>query len=284
MDFIQLVVTLAGCGVVGAVLADVGESILGDSGRGGWLTGRLGRAAWCALRANRRAGHHRLSALVGRVIIVATPLLWFVVAGAGFLAVVAAHPGSIRAGDGTSTDLVEKTYFVGYSMLTLGNGEYRPTSGTWQVVTILLTLTGFALITLAVTFIVPVIQAGTTRRQTAGMIAVHGPTRSELARTIDAGEVDTAMLASQVVQLAEGHAAFPVLHYLHTENEHRSAPAMLATLALARLDSSDDSRNWSVVENALARYLELQPFASGSPTDEATWLTIRRDDGRVAAA
>lgn len=283
MEFTRLALTLAGAALVCAVLADVGDSILGDSGRGGWLTGRLGRAAWRAMLTNRRAGHHRPSALVGRVIIVATPLLWFVVAGAGFLAVVAAHPGSVRAGDGTSTDLVEKAYFVGYSMLTLGNGEYRPVSGTWQIVTILLTLTGFALITLAVTFIVPVVQAGTTRRQTASIIAAHGPTRCELARTIDAGAVDPAMLASQIVQLAEQHAAFPVLHYLHTAQEHRSAPAMLATLALALGDSGDDAHNWSVLEDALAQYLELHPFASGSPADEATWLAVRRDDGRAVA-
>ncbi|XVH33461.1 ion channel (plasmid) [Haloferacaceae archaeon DSL9] len=44
-------------------------------------------------------------------------------------------------------------YFTGYTIFTLGNGDFYPTAANWQVTTVLTSASGLLLITLIVTYV-----------------------------------------------------------------------------------------------------------------------------------
>lgn len=279
------VLVLAGVVLVGATVADVAGALLGDSGSGGWVTGRCGRLAWRAMAPSRRRQRHGPSHLLGRLIVLATPLAWLMGLWAGWTLVFVGSSNSIvTTAEGTPASTVETVYFTGYTLFTLGNGELRPFGGQWQITTAVAALSGFAILTLAVTFIILVVQAATTRRRIASTIALYGTTPAQLSAALDDGTVDEDRLASAIIELTETHAAFPALHFLHATDETRSAPAMIANLgiALGRRRFAARPTPETPLHRAILRYLTLHPpvGASGEAAWEARLERIRLDDGR----
>lgn len=266
----------AGFVVFAMTVADIVGSVLGDEGNGGVITGRGTRLVWRGLDARRRRGHHRSSHLAGRIIVLAVPLSWLIAMWCAWVLVFASGTGNVVASsDQSPASGAEKAYYVGYLLVTLGNGEYQPAATVWQLASVAATITGFAVLTLGVTFIVPVVQAATTRRRTAALIAVHGTTTPELREAVASDTFDADAIAREIVTLTEEHGAFPVLHFLHTHVESRSAPAMIARLALAceHADVPDP------LNRALDGYLQFHPDVPNSP-DRQTWIDVLRSDGR----
>lgn len=179
---------------------------------------------------------------------------------------------------------VDAAYFTGYTLFTLGNGEFQPVGGWWQIATVVATFSGFAVVSLAVTYIIPVVQAATTRRRTASTIAMYGTTPSALGEAVDSAGLDEHQIARLMIELAETHAAFPALHYLHLADETQSAPAMIANLGLALgpVDAKGGTEPVQALRAAILRYLTLHPpiGSSTNQTWEAQLDRIRLDDGR----
>jgi len=210
------------------------------------------------------------------LIVLAIPLSWLVAMWIAWsLIFVAGADNVVASDDRDPAATTEKAYYVGYLLVTLGNGEFQPSGTGWQFVSVAASATGFAVLTLGVTFIVPVVQAATTRRRTAALIAMYGSTIDELSETLASATVDVDAIARQIVTLTEEHGAFPVLHFLHTREARRSAPAMIARLALAAdaLGTPDSLRR------ALDGYLQFHPDAARRANREA-WMGVLRDDGR----
>lgn len=61
-------------------------------------------------------------------------------------------------------------------LFSLGNGGYQPASGVWEIVMVVATLNGLLVLTLAITFLVPVVGAVAQRRQQAALIHALGHT------------------------------------------------------------------------------------------------------------
>ncbi len=203
----------------------------------------------------------------------------------GWLLVFLAGTGSVVTSAGARPASTVKTiYFTGYTLFTLGNGELQPVGGWWQIATVVATFSGFAILSLAATYIIPVVQAATVRRRIASTIASYGTTPAELTAALDTATVDENSLVSMIVELAETRTAFPALHYLHTADETRSAPAMIANLGLAlgRRRTAAQTAPETPLRRAISRYLSLHPplATSGDPAWDAQLERIRLDDGR----
>lgn len=279
------VLVLGGLLIVTATVADVAGSLLGDSGNGGWATGRAGRVLWRLLARSRHRRVHWPSYLAGRLIVLGTPLAWMLGMWSGWTVVFLAGTGNVvTSAGGSPANAVEVVYFTGYTLFTLGNGEFQPVGGVWQITTTIATFSGFGVLSLAVTFVIPVVQAATTRRRVASTIALYGTTPDELSTARRNGALDEDRIAEMIVELTETHAAFPALHYLHSQEATRSAPAMIANvgLALGSTRSGDQGIPMRPLRAAILRYLALHPPAGQEDqTDWESQLTaIRRDDGR----
>ncbi|WP_412062232.1 potassium channel family protein [Rubrivirga sp. IMCC45206] len=217
-----LVVVLAVVDVVWTTLAAAGA---------GPLSRALGRAVWAA------TGHHPIA---GPLTLVATAALWTGLFWLGWALVFMAEPGAVVS---ASTDLPatawERVYFAGYTVITLGLGDFVPSTTGWRLATTVSAATGLIFITLGVTYYTSVLSAVVHRRRLASLVGALGESPAAIvANAWDGagfnglGSVLTT-LADHLAQLDRQHQAYPVLHAFGEREPERAAPVQIARLAEA---------------------------------------------------
>ncbi|NES69429.1 MAG: two pore domain potassium channel family protein, partial [Okeania sp. SIO2D1] len=139
-------------------------------GGGGPLTSRLASGIWyLALRVHGgNRSRHRLLAITGSLMLVMVVLLWFIATWAGWSFVFCAVDKAVVS----STTLVpasnlDRIYFVGYTLSTLGMGNFKPLGFTWQMAVSIASIDGFFLVTLGLAYILSVVTAVAQKRYTA---------------------------------------------------------------------------------------------------------------------
>lgn len=139
---------------------------------------------------------------------------------------------------GQPAGTVDRFYFTGYTVFTLGNGEFRPGGGAWQLATVAATGTGLVLVTLAITYLVPVASAVGERRQLASYVSALGEDAGDiLVRAWDGAGFGSLTqhllaLAPQVNAARQHHLTYPVLHYYHSADRSSAVAPSLVNLAL----------------------------------------------------
>ncbi|MGH9243290.1 MAG: ion channel [Acidimicrobiales bacterium] len=233
------VLVAAGAVLVTVALVDVAWTTVTAGSGAGPLTSRLARRLWrLALALHGRRPSHVLLSVAGVTIVFAVLATWIALALAGWALVFGASDGAVRTAEtGTAADLVARLYFTGYSVFTLGNGDYAPGEGAWQLATVLATGTGLMLVTLSISYLVPVASAVAQRRQLAIYIASLGTSPHEILARSWTG-VGFGSLAQHLVSLTplvhaahQSHLAYPVLHYFHSQDRQSAAAPNLANLA-----------------------------------------------------
>lgn len=180
---------------------------------------------------------HRLLSLEGPAILVATVLLWVLLLWSGWAALFSASESAlVDSRTRTPANAVERIYFTGYTLFTLGNGDFTPEGGPWQLATATASLSGFALVTLMVTYLLSVLGAVTSKRSFASQVFALGPSAEEFVtnawdgRAFGALELQLMSLVEQLNLVTEKHRAYPMLHFYHAEQEQSSVPAAVVVL------------------------------------------------------
>ena len=224
---------LAGLVIVVLIFYDLVQTALRMSQHGGPLTLHLASHMWSvALR------FPRLIERAGVVIVLSIVGAWALFSWLGWSLVFASWETSVIATDTKSpADLVGKVYFAGYTIFTLGNGDYAPT-GAWRLVTVVANAGGLVMVTLAITYLAPLLSAVVEKRALAGRISVLGRTVEELVRKLTssgADEVRTELsfFPNEVLLLKERHIAYPVMHYFQSRDRDASIALNLAVLSEA---------------------------------------------------
>lgn len=237
----MIVLALLGAALFVAVVVDVVSTTTGSGAMSGSgpMTSRVARRIWVvALRLHRRRPSHRGLHVLGLLLTHLLITVWIVALWLAWTLIFLSDEGSIVDGTtGAPVDLVGKTYFTGYSLLTLGNGEFVPGSSTWQLATVAVAGTGLGIVTLGVTYVLNIVQAGNRRRTLASTVWSLGDDADAI---VERARRDPQHLGQQLWSLVdrfssvrEQHTAFPVLHYLHAVDIHRSLPAQAAKLRTA---------------------------------------------------
>ena len=221
-------------------LADIIQTTLSVRG-GGFLSSRMTALLWTGcLRLHRRYPTHRVLAFAGPAILVLTLSFWTLLVWLGWTLVFLSDPGSVVAASGGEPGSVAaQFYFVGYTLITLGIGDYRPQGALWQLATVLAAAQGFFVVSLSISYLLSVLPAVVTKRQTALYIATLGLRPVDIVLFARQGEgcggLDTHLstLMTSLGKLTEQHLAYPVLHYFH-------APTKLSAFGLrvAALDEA----------------------------------------------
>lgn len=237
---LEPVLGIVGVALIVFVVSDVLRTTLLLEG-GGPLTTRLSNFLWrFALRFHDRrrrsmASHRRLST-VGVAILLVTLSVWMILIWGGWTMIFSLSPEAVvDTSSGEPADLVARFYFTGYTLITLGMGDFRPGPGVWQIATALAAANGFFLITLAIAYVLPLISAVVQKRQTAAYIASLGSTPNEiLLNAWDGsgfGRLDDHLtnLALPLTLLGQNHLAYPVLHCFHSATRETAlAPGVAA--------------------------------------------------------
>ncbi|ERJ19726.1 Ion transport 2 domain-containing protein [Salinisphaera shabanensis E1L3A] len=225
----------------------------------GPLTRRLSAALWRVLLfVHRLSPRHGMLERAGTWITLTLILSWVLIAWLGWGLLFLASPDAVlNSTTKIPASLIERIYFAGFTLTTLGVGDFVPGNGWARILTVVASANGLLLFTMSITYAIPIISAATEKRQLALTINTLGESPFDICRTT-VGSGDFATLASQLEQIGSAiadagqkHLAYPILHYFHSADTMTALP-----LALARLDQTltiIDSAHQSLPDDTRAR-------------------------------
>ena len=252
-----------GLALLAFTVVDLLWTTLWSGGGAGPLTGRVAGTLWGLVRhvAPSTDRGHRLRSAAGPVILMAVAALWVLLLYAGWALIFAStEAGIVTAGTKDPASLADRLYFAGYNLFTLGNGDLQPATWPWQLATVAAAANGLLLITLAVTYLVPVVSAATTKRAVSGQITSLGADAGTFVTTMwgqqgfSAVATHLASITSTLGTIADQHLAYPILHYFHGRPATRSS-----ALAVAVLDEALTILRFGVAEQARPEPAVLAP-------------------------
>lgn len=214
--------------VVVAAFADLVWTAIAVGQRRGPISDAVARSV-SALGRMRDAGHGRRRA-AGVVTAVAIPTVWLVLLWAGFALMFLADDDAVLVS--ASQQPVGALGRIAYAAGGLAGAGAGLVAGTetWQLVNNVAALSGLALVTLSLSYLMQVISAVVNERSTMSQIA--GLTEAS------GDPAEGATLPMQLVLIGQGvstaaqrHLAFPMLQYFHS-----SSPSSAAAVNLARYE------------------------------------------------
>ncbi|WP_432494695.1 ion channel [Kineococcus auxinigenes] len=277
---------ITGTVLVVLVLVDALVTTLSVSTGAGPLTRRVTGALWRAVLWRHPRGREgtplRFS---GVLMLTVTASTWVLLLWAGWSLLFLGSGAVVNSTTGRAAGMLDTVYFAGFSTATLGVGDYTANQPGWRLLAAVAGFTGFLLITLAVTYLLSVVQAVVAARALAVHVFALGAHPQEVvARGWSGGRFSSAFtqhlvnLSSEVAQVAEQHLAYPVLHYCHTGRAGAAASLAVATLDEAALilsaavaaDARPDDSTVAPVREAVSGYARTVAATSALvPTPDA---------------
>ena len=232
----QLTLALLGTALVVALLLDVLVATLSLNGHSvltrttAWLVSSAHSVLPGVLRRN-------VVPMVGAFTLVALFLSWFLLLWMAWSLIFLAGEASVLDSvSRTPADVVSTVYFVGFTIITLGVGDYVPAPGVWQILTIAASVSGFFVVTMVVTYALPVLSAVVQQRKLASAVTGVGGSATDLLRAAWDGERFTRIdcelrtLTDQIQTLEKQHLAYPALHNFLTNDRASALPVAMSAL------------------------------------------------------
>src|SRR3954452_15317028 len=233
----EAVCTIAGTIIILAAGVDLIWTTLGTHG-GGPVSATLLNGVWkLLLSLHRRWPMHRLLSYAGSVMLALIVLIWMGLFWAGCFLVFEGRRNSIvDSHTRRAATSEEKFFFSGSTLFTFGTAEYAANGSLWRLATALTVATGLGAVTLAITFLLQVLQSVVTKRALAVYIPDVGSTPYEILNRSWTGErfngLDghMATITELLHTVTEQHLAYPVLRYFHSEKRRTASTVRLAGL------------------------------------------------------
>ncbi len=154
---------------------------------------------------------------------------------------------------------IEKLYFTGYTLSTLGLGEYQPQGNFWMVLTSIVSVSGFTIVTISITYIVPVINNIIEKLTLSLQIASLGESPENMlingydGQNFEGLSDQFSTLASNIFRYAKNHAAYPILHHVHSSDKDENT-----ILKLVSLDEACTLLMYHIPEEKCLQKINLQ--------------------------
>ncbi len=215
-------------------VVDILWTTLWVEGGAGPLTSRLMSSTWNTLKmvSGKRP---RVLSLSGPLILILGLVMWISLLWSGWTFLFAGGEESLIDTRNTGPiSWTERFYFVGYTVFTMGNGDFTPNGGVWQVATALTTASGMLFVTLSVTYVLNVLSAVTQKRSLASNIHGLGGQSAAILETSWDGdsfrglELPLNMISNQLNTLTSNHKAYPILHYFFTPQTSQAPTTNIA--------------------------------------------------------
>jgi hypothetical protein len=236
MDFVFL---FSGIAIMVIVITDILWTTMGEGG--GFLTKYFSAYLFKAtFILKRKTGSNRLVAISGIAIIILIILTWiFLLWGAWLLIFLFNSDSIVDTNTLQVSDFWDKVYFVGFTIFTLGTGDFKPNGNLWQALTPFATLTGWFTVTFSITYLIPIVQAFTNKRS-AGLLLYHlGKNPQQIIiNGWENGNLNNLYnkfptISSHLAEIDQEHKTYPVLHYLHALNKREAL-----AVGIVRLDEA----------------------------------------------
>lgn len=205
-------------------------------GGAGPITSRTMAWTWKSLR-RVTSRDSKLLTLSGPLVLVLTLVTWILLLWIGWTFLFAsADRAIIDTVDSRPVSWSELLYFTGYTVFTLGIGDFVPQGGLWQIATAVASASGLLFITLSVTYVLSVLGAVTQKHAFASAVSGLGTSSTEIlerswdGETFQGLDISLDAVANQLDTLTSNHLAYPVLHYFYTRDPERAPTINIAVL------------------------------------------------------
>lgn len=262
---------------------DLVYTILSPKGAG-FIADYIARKIWrLSLFLCNHNGTKRFLSFVGPFIILIIVLSWIHLLWIGNTLIIYSDPEAVYSTDTNNyiTDFSENLYYTGYVLSSMGNGDYTPQGRWWQFFTGFISFSGVVFISLAISFLLPVVEAVALKRRMALKIFSFGENPIKILRKYKNDEFKELYssienLQENILKLAEYHLAYPVIHYFHANTNFESLPLNFVKLdeVLTHLLSSKDRPEFSDsiklegTRQSLTFYLSTLESAFIKPSDD----------------
>lgn len=228
---------VAGLFITLLTIYDMILTILSPRGAG-LVADRISRGVWrVCLMATGRDGRNNLLRFVGPMLLLIVVLNWIILLWIGNTLIVYSDSEALwsSANNTYVTGFIEKMYFIAYVLSSMGSGDFTPSGDWWMFYTGFISYTGLVFISLGISFLIPVVEAITLKRQLSLRIHNLGRNPKEILERYDKNKYKELLelfseLEPDLLTLAQYHLAYPVIHYFHSKNLFESIPVKFVTL------------------------------------------------------
>lgn len=233
----NLLLVIAGFALIAVIFVDLVQTTLTVNGSG-FLSRRLAAVVrWPLKLWYRRSKSHHALAVAGPTVLLALFVVWFGLLWAAWTLVFAGGDASVlQSPSKQPADVGGLIYFVGFTIITLGVGDYAPDGALWQFLTVVASASGFFLVTMVITYAVPVVSAVVEKRQLASYIHAIGQSPRMMLERAWSGSDYSGLnshlltITQQIHRIEKQHLAYPVLHHFHSRDRGSSLPSAVAVL------------------------------------------------------
>jgi ABC-type multidrug transport system fused ATPase/permease subunit len=144
--------------------------------------------------------------------------IWIVLVWTGLFLVFSSNPDAIVNSNNRVATSIERLYYTGYILSTLGIGNFKPLTPFFELLTSIFSFFGFVFFTTSMTYLISLSSGVIFKRTIALSINNLGETPDELAKSLM--EKDSSYRYQKFSSLQEmidrhyvNHQAYPILHY-----------------------------------------------------------------------
>ncbi|MCC9135366.1 hypothetical protein ACFSKU_11460 [Pontibacter silvestris] len=233
----NLILLIPGIIILALVVYDVIYTTLAPSGAAP-VSGHVSNGIWHIFYSLKRiTGNRNVLKGAGVVIVVFILMTWVIMLWlANFLIFSSATDSVVNSTTNELATPKQVLYYTGYLLSTMGNGDYKAGTDNWRVYSAIISFSGLIMITIAITYVVPVVNAVTQRRALSIRIASIGHSVQLMllnnwnGKNFKMLEDQFQELAQQVTKQGQLHFSYPVLHFFHHQNKIASLLPNLAML------------------------------------------------------
>lgn len=258
----DIVLLIAGIILYFITALDVFQTTLSMQG-GGMLTSRLSHWFWTLLlKLSGGDGRKKILSHAGYFLLISIMLTWVLLLWTSFSLLLLSDSASIvNSTTKQAADIVEKIYYAGFTLSTLGIGDYIASSNLWRIVSGVYSFTGLILLTMSVTYFIPVLSAVIEQRKLGIRLSNLGSSPEEIllnswnGKDFSRFEKLVGNISESIVHHSQNHRAYPVIHYFHNWKENNAV-----ILQLARLNEALYLFRFEIDQNKGPEELKLKPL------------------------
>ncbi len=233
----QIILFSLGVLIYIAVVLDLLQTTLSLQG-GGWLTTWLSYWFWSiSLKLSGKDGTSPVLGHTGFFLLVFIVFVWvFLLWFSFFLMLSSTWDSVIHSSTGFAAGLWDKVYYSGFTLSTLGVGDYTASTSFWRILTTIFSFSGLILLTMSVTYLIPALSAVMEQRKIGVNISRFGNDAQDMVLNSWDGEdfsrlfSEASTLADSLVMHSQQHRSYPVIQYFHNTEKQYATILQMARL------------------------------------------------------
>lgn len=219
------------------IVIDVIQTTLSLQG-GGWLTSRFSHFFWKGfLSISGKDGTSKILSHAGYILLITIVIIWVFALWCSMVLILYSNPGSIiQSSTKATAGLWEIIYYSGFSLSTLGVGDFVAAGNYWRLLTTMYSFTGLILLTMSVTYFIPVLSAVIDQQKLGISFRTLGSTPQEIVLNSwnkkDFKRLTNKIddISDSIIKYSQQHRAYPVIHYFHNPKQKNNVVLQLTRL------------------------------------------------------